>query len=167
MAGMGTCLWQGFPEFNNIKIIKAIQQAGSIATAPDDRIGYGIPNMKTAFTKLLVDFATSNATINACNVTLSWTSKDIDAMKYEIERKAPGDANYIKVADVAPSAGQILSNHNYQFVNNLVNVSNGTVSYRIRQIIDTASVSFAAAYIDTANITASGLHCYRHKRSEC
>jgi serine protease AprX len=156
MAGMGTCLWQGFPEFNNMKIVKAIQQAGSIAATPDNRIGYGIPDMKKAFTNLLVDFATSNATINACNVTVNWTSKDIDAMKYEIERKAPADANYIKIADVTPSSGPILSNHSYQFVNNLVNVSNGTVSYRIRQIIDTTTASFAAAYIDTANVTSSG-----------
>jgi serine protease AprX len=156
MAGMGTCLWQGFPEFNNMKIIRAIQQAGSIFTTPDDRIGYGIPNMKTAFTNLLVDFATSNASINACDVTLNWTSKDIDAMKYEIERKAPGDASYIKIADVTPSVGQLLSNHSYQFINSLVNVSNGIVSYRIRQIIDTATATFTAAYIDTANVTASG-----------
>lgn len=156
MAGMGTCLWQGFPEFNNIKIIRAMQKAGSIFATPDDRIGYGIPNMKTAFTNLLVDFASSNATINACSVTLNWTSKDIAAMNYEIERKAPGDLSYTKIADVSPQAGIILSNHTYQFINTLVNVSNGTVSYLIRQIIDTATATFAAAYIDTANITASG-----------
>src|SRR5438046_4717484 len=77
-------------------------------------------------------------------------------MKYEIERKASGDANYIKIADVTPSAGQILSTHTYQFTNSLVNVSNGTVSYRIRQIIDTSTATFAVAYIDTANITAAG-----------
>ena len=58
---------------------------------PDDRIGYGIPDMKKAFTNLLVDFATSDANINSCSVTLNWTSKDIDAMKYEIERKRPGE----------------------------------------------------------------------------
>ena len=55
MAGLGTCLWQGFPEFNNMKIIRAIQQAGSISTTPNDRIGYGIPNMKQAFANLLID----------------------------------------------------------------------------------------------------------------
>ena len=49
-----------------------------------------------------------------------------------------------------------MSNHSYQFINNLINVSNGTVSYRIHQIIDTATATFAAAYIDTANITSSG-----------
>jgi serine protease AprX len=156
MAGMGTCLWQGFPEFNNIKIIRAMQKAGSIFANPNDRIGYGIPNMKKAFSNLLVDFATSNAVINDCAVTLTWTSKDIDAMKYEIERKAVGDASYSKIGDMAPLPGTLLANHSYQFVNNLENIADGAVSYRIRQIIDTAVAGFADAYIDTANIVSSG-----------
>ncbi|HSU27871.1 MAG TPA: S8 family peptidase [Chitinophagaceae bacterium] len=156
MAGMGTCLWQGFPEFNNMKIIDALRRSGSKFSTPDDRVGYGIPNVKTAFTNLLVDFATSNAAINACTVTINWTSKDIAAMKYEIERKATGEFLFSKIGEVNPQAGVILANHSYQFVNNLTSVPDGTVSYRIRQIVDTASASFAAAYIDTAIVTSSG-----------
>jgi serine protease AprX len=157
MAGMGTCLWQGFPEFNNMKIVQAMKQAGSIYNTPDNRIGYGIPNMKLAFTNLLVDFATSSASITSCNVTLNWTSKDISAMRYEIERKTADDAAFIKIADVSSQAGiTLLANHTYQFVNNLLNVSDGVVKYRIRQIIDTASATFTAAYIDTATVTSNG-----------
>ncbi|MES1222511.1 MAG: S8 family serine peptidase, partial [Bacteroidota bacterium] len=156
MAGMGTCLWQGFPEFNNMKIVRALQKAGSIFSTPNDRIGYGIPDMKKAFSELLVDFATSNATINACNVTVNWTSKDVAAMKYEIERKAPGEAVFTKVGELNPLSGTTLANHNYQFSNTLVSVAAGTVSYRIRQIIDTAAATFTAAYIDTANVTSAG-----------
>ncbi|MBS1920875.1 MAG: S8 family peptidase [Bacteroidetes bacterium] len=150
MAGMGTCLWQGFPEFNNMKIIRAIQKAGSIFSTPDDRIGYGIPNLKAAFSSLLVDFATSSATINNCTATLSWTSKDVSAMRYEIERKSPGDTAFIKIADVSPSPGSILSNNNYQYSDALDGIANGIISYRIRQIIDTSVATFTAVYIDTA-----------------
>src|SRR5258706_2311265 len=128
MAGLGTCLWQGFPEFNNMRIIRALREAGSIFSTPNDRIGYGIPDMKAAFTSLLIEYATSNATVNACNVTLNWNSKDVAAMKYEVERKAPGDANYIKIADVTPQAGNILTNHSYQFINAFSNVTAGTIS---------------------------------------
>ncbi len=156
MAGMGTCLWQGFPEFNNIRIIRAMQQAGSIFATPNDRIGYGIPNMKTAFANLLIDFATSNATVNGCNGTINWTSKDVDAMKYEIERKVPGEIVYSKVGELNPTTGVILANHNYQFNNAIISPTAGTVSYRIRQIIDTAAATFAAVYIDTANVTIPG-----------
>jgi hypothetical protein len=155
MAGLGTCLWQGFPEFNNMRIVRAMQQAGNIAATPNDRIGYGIPNMKTAFASLLVEFATSNASVNACNATINWTSKDVDAMKYEIERKAPGETSFTKVGEMNPQAGIILSIHNYQFNNAIISATAGTVSYRIRQIIDTAAASFTAAYIDTANVTIS------------
>ncbi|MBK5269713.1 MAG: S8 family peptidase [Bacteroidia bacterium] len=156
MAGLGTCLWQGFPEFNNMKIVRAIQQAGSIAGSPNDRIGYGIPDMKKAFSSLLVDFATSDATNDACTVTINWTSKDVAAMKYEIERKAPGESVFTKVGEINPMPGSILANHSYQFNNMLVSVSVGTVSYRIRQIIDTATATFTAAYIDTANVASAG-----------
>ncbi len=151
MAGMGTCLWQGFPEFNNMKIIRAIQKAGSIASSPDNRLGYGIPNMKAAFSSLLADFATSTVAINNCTATINWTSKDVDAMKYEIERKAPADASYTKVGEMAAQQGAILSNQSYQFTNDLTDVAMGIVSYRIRQIIDTSSSTFTAVYIDTAN----------------
>jgi hypothetical protein len=152
MAGMGTCLWQGFPEFNNMRIIRAIKEAGSIYNTPDTRIGYGIPDMKKAFSALLVDFATSTSSVNGCNATLNWSTKDIAAMRFEIMRKAPGDASYTKIADVAAQNGTILSNHSYTFNNTLSNVAAGTISYIVRQVIDTASASFTAVYLDTTNI---------------
>ncbi|MDP4264046.1 MAG: S8 family serine peptidase [Bacteroidota bacterium] len=153
MAGLGTCLWQGFPEFNNMRIVRALKEAGSIFNAPDNRIGYGIPDMKAAFSSLLKDYATSSATANNCSVTLNWNSKDVSAMKYEIERKAPGENSYTKIADMSPQAGNILANHTYQYTNTLDNIAAGTISYRIRQVIDTAAATFAAVYIDTANVT--------------
>ena len=153
MAGLGTCLWQGFPEYNNMRIIRALKEAGSIYNSPNDRIGYGIPDMKKAFSSLLTEFATSSATVNNCTVTLNWTSKDVATMKYEIERKAPADAAFIKISEINPLAGNLLSVHTYQAANTLTNVAAGTVAYRIRQIVDTASATFYAAYIDTADIT--------------
>jgi hypothetical protein len=68
MAGLGTCLWQGFPEFNNMRIIRALKEAGSIYASPNDRIGYGIPDLKTAFGTLLTEYATSTASITACTL---------------------------------------------------------------------------------------------------
>ena len=156
MAGMGTCLWQGFPEFNNMKIVRAMQQTGSKFTTPDDRVGYGIPNMKLAFANLLVDFATSTSTIDTCTTKINWTSKDVRAMKYEIERKLPGQSVYTKVGELNPQAGDSLTNHSYQFINTIINSTAGTVSYRIRQLIDTTTATFMAVYIDTTNITIAG-----------
>ncbi len=154
MAGLGTCLWQGFPEFNNMKIIRALQKASNKFTSPDDRTGYGIPDMKLAFSNLLVDFATSSSSISNCNVTVSWSSKDIAAMKYEIERKGPTESVYTKVGTLNPQAGTILTNRNYQFTNDISGLATGSYSYRIRQIIDTAAASFTAIYIDTTTINS-------------
>jgi hypothetical protein len=156
MAGMGTCLWQGFPEFNNMKILRAMQQAGSKAANPDDRVGYGIPNMKLAFANLLIDFATSTSTNDTCTAIINWTSKDIRAMKYEIERKLPGQAAFSKIGEINPPNGDSLTDHSYQFKNTIINSAGGTVSYRIRQIIDTTTATFMAVYIDTTNITIAG-----------
>ncbi len=155
MAGLSTCLWQGFPEFNNMRIVRALKEAGSIYSSPNDRIGYGIPDMKKAFSALLTEFAESSATVNNCSVTLNWSSKDVAAMKYEIERKAPGDMAFMKIDELNAQSGSILTNHDYQYTNILSHVNAGTVSYRIRQIIDNVPASFTAIYIDTAEITIS------------
>ena len=151
MAGLGTILWQAFPEVNNMRIVRAIREAGSIASAPNDRIGYGIPNMKTAFGRLLIEFATSTSAVNGCTISVNWTSKDIGAMKYEIERKGPGETGYTKVGEVTPTAGTLLATHSYAFSNTVPAGSAGTFSYRIRQIIDADAASFADVYIDTTN----------------
>jgi serine protease AprX len=153
MAGMGTCLWQGFPEYNNMRIIRALKEAGNRFTNPNDSIGYGIPNMRKAFGALLRDYATSSATLNVCNVTMNWSTKDMSAMRYEIERKAPGDIAFVKIADVTATAGNaLLGNRNYQFINTLTNVSSGAVEYRIKQFIDTSAAELTFEYIDTATI---------------
>ncbi|MBP9103906.1 MAG: S8 family serine peptidase [Chitinophagaceae bacterium] len=155
MAGLGTCLWQGFPEFNNMRIIRELQKASSKFSTPDDRVGYGIPNMKLAFSNLLIDYATSSSTVTNCNVTISWISKDVAAMQYEIERKGPVETVYTKIGLVSPQAGTILTNRSYQFINNVTGLATGNYSYRIRQIIDTAAASFTAVYIDTTNINST------------
>ncbi|HEX6847181.1 MAG TPA: S8 family serine peptidase [Chitinophagaceae bacterium] len=157
MAGLTAILWQAFPEYNNIRIIRALREAGSIATSPNDRIGYGIPDMKVAFGSLLIQFATSSNTIDGCKVTLHWTTKDVGAMKFEIERKGPADLSFSKVGELVPTAGVSLAQHSYTFNNILAAGATGSFSYRIRQIIDTAAATFNAVYIDTtvANISSA------------
>lgn len=53
LAGLIACLWQAFPEFNNIDIMDAVKKSASKYNNPDDRIGYGIPNMRLAYQWLL------------------------------------------------------------------------------------------------------------------
>jgi hypothetical protein len=151
MVGLVTCIWQGFPEFNNMKIIDALRRSGSKASAPDDKIGYGIPDMKKAVLLLLADFSTAAVSASSCKNTLSWTSKDIQGMRYEIERRAAGETGFTKV-DELPAGGTAFGARNYQYADSLVNVQAGAITYRIRQVIDTATATLSAGYIDTLTI---------------
>ena len=152
IAGLGTCLWQAFPEFNNMTIVDAIKRSGSTANHPTDSIGYGIPDMKLAFTTLLRQFATSQATENNCTATINWTSKDISGMSYEIERKTVSDADYVKIGEVNAADGSFLSVHSYQFTNVITSAAAEIISYRVKQIVDSSAEQFTTVYLDTSTV---------------
>jgi len=47
--GLIACLWQAFPKVNNMGILQAVYQSADKYTTPDNRFGYGTPDMKKAF----------------------------------------------------------------------------------------------------------------------
>ena len=71
-------------------------------------------------------------------------------MRYEIERAVPGQGLFRKIAEVS-AAGNNFSEQTYQYEDDLEDVPQGTVQYRIRQVIDTSAGGFMADYIDTAS----------------
>ncbi len=152
MAGLGACLWQGFPEYNNMKIAEALKRSGSRYANPDDRMGYGIPDLQQAFSWLLAAYATVSAQLNNCTVALSWKSKDVANMRYEIQRMLPGETNYTTLQQITPAAGTILRNSNYQYSDPLQTILTGTVKYRVVQWIDTAAASKRSVLIDSAQV---------------
>jgi len=141
LAGLVACLWQGFPEASNMEIINALRQSGSIANAPDDRIGYGIPDVKKALITLLKKHSKSAVSNVDCNAQLSWTSKDVDFMSYEIERKGAGESEFQKIATM-PGTGNVFEDHTYSFTDNLSGSNAGVFVYRVKQIIDTSAGAF-------------------------
>ena len=44
MCGLTACLWQAHPERTNMEIIDAIRRSATLHPAPNDSMGYGIPN---------------------------------------------------------------------------------------------------------------------------
>jgi serine protease AprX len=126
MAGLATCLWQGFPEVNNMKIVDVLKRSADKYTSPDNRVGYGIPDMKKATLLLLNELATSNAKLVNCGVGLEWTSKDIAGMKYEIERKLPGQNNFLKIGERLPT-GTVFTNRTHQFSDTTSNLPIGEI----------------------------------------
>jgi serine protease AprX len=47
--GLIACLWQAFPQYNNMTILNAVYQSADRFNNPDDQYGYGIPDMKQAY----------------------------------------------------------------------------------------------------------------------
>ena len=44
VAGLGTGIWQAYPELTVLELLDAIRFSSSQASAPDNRMGYGIPS---------------------------------------------------------------------------------------------------------------------------
>jgi len=49
LAGLVACLWQAFPSYNNMTILDAVYKSADRYNSPDNRYGYGIPDMKKAY----------------------------------------------------------------------------------------------------------------------
>lgn len=148
LAGLAACLWQGFPEANNMAVIQALRQSGSQAQAPDNRVGYGIPDVKKAMGILLKQFAQASIQVQGCRATISWQSKDMAAIRYVIERLDPGSNTFITVGE-QNGTGTSWGVRNYQFSDKLEGLGAGTLSYRILQVLDTSSTASYSVYIDT------------------
>ena len=72
-------------------------------------------------------------------------------MRYEIERKTAGDAEFKKLSQLVVTA-PAFGSRNYQFNDPLLEQSIGTIQYRIRQVIDTATGTYTAFVMDTATV---------------
>ncbi|MBM3413011.1 MAG: T9SS type A sorting domain-containing protein [Bacteroidetes bacterium] len=155
LAGLTTCLWQGFPEFNNVKILDALKRSASRYTNPNDRIGYGIPDMKNAFAYLLSEYATVTASINNCRAAISWRTKDVTGMQFLIERKLPGETSFQRIAQTTAASGSTLTNQTYKYQDVLSAINPGNIQYRITQVIDTASATRHLVYLDSTTVTLS------------
>ena len=155
MAGLATCLWQAFPEANNMGIISALQQSAHKFTTPDDRVGYGIPDMKKAFVILLKRYYSQQIKQAGCNTMISWTAKNSSDMSFELERKLPSDADYVSIFTQQGSANFMSGNFN--FSDNLAAFSTPmSIHYRIKMNVSTdTSFYFDPVTINHINACAT------------
>lgn len=146
MAGLTTCLWQAFPEINNMGIINVLQESATRATNPNDRIGYGIPDMKKAFVKLIKQLYTQQSTVANCSVDLQWSAKTDSVISIEVERKLPAESGYT-IINTKTSTGAFKLNY-FSFVDDLRSFPTTGVKYRFKMNI-AADTSF---YLDSMTI---------------
>ena len=151
MAGLTTCLWQAFPEYNNMAILDAMQRSASKFNAPDDRVGYGIPDMKKAFVILLKKSFTKQSSLSGCIASVQLNVKQDNTMNLVVERKQANEVGYTTLKTIAGTGN--FSNKNVSFTDDLSTVSTGIVSYRIR--LDIAADT--SVYLDSLIINAPQL----------
>ena len=163
LAGLVTCLWQAFPEVNNMSIINNLQMAANRFSNPDVRTGYGIPDMKKAFVQLIKQLYSQNITLAACKTTLQWSVKTDSVITVHVERKLPTDLNYITINSQSSTGAFAL--RNFSYLDDLTAIPSGAVKYRIRMnigadttfFLDSATVNHNASCNPQAVLTASSM----------
>ena len=148
IAGLTTCLWQAFPEYNNIAILDAMQRSASKFNMPDDRVGYGIPNMKKAFVILLKKSFTKEITLSGCMATIQLNVKQDNSMSIVVERKQATDVAYTTFKTLAGTGS--FSNKNLSFTDDLALTNGGNINYRIRLNI----AADTSVYLDSLTVSA-------------
>lgn len=149
MAGLTTCLWQAFPEAGNLDIIQTLEQSATKATSPDNRMGYGIPDMKKAFVLLQKKYFTKEMNVNECNVSIAFHLKTDASMHIEIERKFSDQLNYITLTQLTNTDN--FGMHSFYYEDNQINATSSTINYRLKVIIG-SDTSF---YITTDTVNFS------------
>ena len=149
MAGLAACLWQAFPDVNNMRILRALRESGNRYGDPDDRVGYGIPDLKKAFNTLLKEYASVRFSVNEqCQLTLTGRSRITSAMRYELLRFADTDSGFTRVAVFVPDSAMInLSTHSFDFTRTVRDEKPGPVRYRLMQVTDTAAATLTRVQI--------------------
>ena len=100
--GLIACLWQAFPEFNNMKILKAVYRSADRFTTPDNRYGYGIPNMKKAYNILLKQ---RNLQLYKNEWLITGSTSFTDAISFKLVAQTDG----IITINLLNSAGKVIA----------------------------------------------------------
>jgi hypothetical protein len=147
LAGIATCLWQAFPEVNNMSIMSAMQSNATRTNNPDDRVGYGIPDAKKSFVYLLRQLYTQQSTMNECVAQLNFRVKASNVMEFVIERKLPAETDYVPIK--TQSGTGTFAMENFIFNDDLSLIAPGVVHYRTKMTIDTDTTF----YLDSLSVT--------------
>jgi serine protease AprX len=149
IAGLVTCLWQAFPEVNNMAVIDAVRRSSHQYNNANDRWGYGLPDMKKAF--VLLQRRSYNGQINLtdCEVSYRWNIKADTTMKVTVQRKLANDNNYVTVGTLNGFGS--FTNKTFGFTENIGALPNRVIQYRLAMSIG----SDTTFYLDSATIDHS------------
>ncbi len=133
MAGVTACLWQAFQEINNMGIINALEMSATKSSSPDDRVGFGIPDVKKAFVMLQKLLYTKQFTNTDCNAAFQFTIKTDNSMYIDVERKLETETTYATIATLQNSGNY--GAHDFSYNDDISNISPQVISYRLKMSI--------------------------------
>ena len=146
MAGLTTCLMQAFPEVRNMGILSVMEAASNRSTNPDNRTGYGIPDLKKAFVMLIKQLYTQQVSFANCKATLQWAVKTDSVISVTVERKLFTDLNYLTVNTQTSTGG--FAQRSFSYTDDMIAVPNSPVKFRFKMTI-AADTSF---YLDSLTV---------------
>jgi hypothetical protein len=136
-------------------IISALQESGTRASNPNDRIGYGIPDMKKAFVLLIKRFYQQSIQQAGCNTLIKFGVKSSAVMSFDIQRKLSAEPDFTTIHTLNGTGSFSLDTFQYADDLSAVLVPEN-ISYRIKMNIDTdTSFYFNTVNISHANACAS------------
>lgn len=151
VAGLAACLWQLFPEENNITLLQSIRKAGNRFTAPHPQYGYGVPDMRAAMGQLLQKQALLTAAVQNCSLQLNWQSKDAAGMHYRLQwRVNTTDAWTSFATKQVLTAGY--AQRQYQQIEPLPYTHAASLQLRLVQVLDTHHTTLFTVPLDSLTL---------------
>jgi serine protease AprX len=151
VAGLIACLWQAFPNFNNMKILDAVYRSSDRYANPDNRYGFGIPNFRIAYQLLKHD---QNVALYG-NTVLFATP---DPFTSQIGATFIGQVTGTAKLDLLKSSGQIITTQNFSIekeevykytFSNLAGLPKGAYIIRYTDSLTTKSIILQKGLFDT------------------
>lgn len=106
VAGLIACLWQAFPNLNNMQLLNAVYRSSNQYTTPNANYGYGVPNFRIAYRTIKHDQ----------NVALygnEWLWATPNPFDIKIDVKFIGRTDGNAVLYLKNAAGEVLAKQNF------------------------------------------------------
>ncbi|HRN79337.1 MAG TPA: S8 family serine peptidase [Ferruginibacter sp.] len=162
LAGIASCLWQAFPEVNNMELIEALKISAHQYNAPDDRQGFGIPDVQKAFVQLQQQLYNQQFSLNGCFTQMQLQLKQGNGMDVLVERMAPGESGFSLIQIISGSGNFEMRQLSLQ--DDVRLLPEGTIHYRISMQMgsDTTFLfnDFTVEHIRSCTITSNEVLVY-------
>lgn len=128
MTGLVACLWQAFPNLNNMKILDALYKSSDRYNTSNDRVGFGIPNMKKAYRNLKTEQ-------NIALYGTDWLWANPNPFTTQIDARFIGQVDGTARLDLTDAFGKVIATTNFNTeITEVYNYSFTNLSYLVAGI---------------------------------